>query len=360
MTEVNEKLPAPTGGLPTVSVVIPCRNEARFIGPCLDALLNNGYPLNCLEILVVDGRSEDGTRDVVRRYATEHKIVRLIDNPDKVTPIALNKGIAEAHGEMIMRMDAHTTCHPDYIKRCVEGLVRYGGDDVGGLWRIVPWNDTPMGRAIAKVLSARVGVGNVRYRLADREEPEEVDTIPFFFCRRELFDRVGVFNEKLARIQDMEFKNRLARAGCRVLLVPRAISTYHARSNLKSFWRHNWVDGVWTVWAFADAQVMPVRWRHLVPAAFAATLLAGVLLAIPFHFPWPLVAVAGAYGLVTLLLGSRITLAERDLRYLGLVPSVLITMHLGRGLGSLWGVVRLLLHRRVGRAVSLVLDAIRA
>ena len=360
MVEVNEKPIEAAGDWPTVSIVIPCRNEAHFIGRCLDGLLNNGYPLSRLEILVVDGMSDDGTRDVVRRYATERKIVKLIDNPDKVTPVALNKGIAEAKGEMIMRMDAHTTCHPDYIKRCVEGLMRYGGDDVGGVWRMVPRDDTPMGRAITKALSARVGVGNVRYRLAEQEEPQEVDTVPFFFCRRELFDKVGLFNEKLVRIQDMEFKNRVARAGCRILLVPQAISTYHARSSLKSFWWHNWADGVWTAWAFADAQVMPVRLRHLVPAAFAATLIVTALLAIILHFPWPLVLVAGSYALVTLFLAARIAREERDLRYIALVPLVMTTMHLGRGLGSLWGVARLLFYRRVGHAVSLVLDAIRA
>ena len=266
---------------PMVSIIIPCRNEVRFIANCIDSILSNGFPLERLEILAVDGMSDDGTREIVAYYAARHSSIKLHDNPRKVTPYALNIGIRAAKGDVVMRLDAHTICERDYIARCIRVLFKYGADDVGGTLRIIGRDDTLIGRTIVKALTQRFGVGNLRYRFSQpEEEPEIVDTVAFFCCRRELFQRIGLFNEKLTRIQDMEFKRRLTRAGCKIMLAPGAFADYQARSDLVSFWRHNWSDGVWTVLAFAHAELMPVCWRHLAPAGFVAALIMTGLLAL--------------------------------------------------------------------------------
>jgi GT2 family glycosyltransferase len=256
-----------------------------------------------------------------------------------------------------MRLDAHTVCEKGYISQCVKVLVKHGADDVGGTLRITARDNTLIGRAIVKALTQKFGVGNLRYRFSNPEEPELVDTVPFFCCRRELFQKVGLFNEKLTRIQDMEFKRRLSRAGCKIMLAPGAAASYQARSDLKSFWRHNWADGLWTVLAFAYAELMPVRWRHLAPACLVSALLACGLLAIPFPvFRWIFLAIATLYLLAAFTLSAKIALAERDARYLFLVPMIIVIMHVMRGLGSLWGAVRLLGERRFAHAVRLVLQ----
>ena len=339
-----------------MSIIIPCRNEVLCISACLTSILENGYPLDCLEVLIIDGMSDDGTRDLLREYSARHPFIRVVDNVAKVTPYALNIGIREAKGAVLMRMDAHTVFERGYIARCVEVLLKYGADDVGGTLRIVPRADTFVGRAIVKALTNKFGVGNLRYRFARPEKPEPVDTVAFFCVKRELFQRIGLFNEKLARIQDMEFKRRLARSGCKILLVPGAFADYQARSDLRSFWRHNWSDGVWTVLAFADSDLMPVRWRHLVPAAFAAALVTTLIMALTLPaFAWLFAVVVGVYLMAALTVSIRIAIAEKNPAYVVAVPAVIATMHLARGIGSLWGVVVLFSRRRFGHAVRLAM-----
>jgi glycosyltransferase involved in cell wall biosynthesis len=342
---------------PMVSIIIPCRNEMRFISSCLDSVLNNGFPLERLEILVVDGMSDDGTKEIIQEYAARYGLIRLLDNPYKVTPYAINIGVRAAKGDVVMRLDAHTICERDYIGRCVRVLLKYGADDVGGTLRITAQDNSLVGRAVVKALTLRFGVGNLRYRFARPEEPEIVDTVPFFCCKKELFDKIGLFNEKLTRGQDMEFKRRLTRARCKIMLAPGALADYQARSDLKSFWRHNWSDGMWTVLAFAHAEVMPVRWRHLAPACLVGALfVTGLLVPLYPIFAWLFLGIVGIYTLTALTLCTRIAVAERDLRYAVLVPFIITSMHMMRGLGSLWGLLRLLALRRFVHAIRLVLQ----
>jgi glycosyltransferase involved in cell wall biosynthesis len=215
--------------LPFVSIIIPCRNEQDFIGDCLDSILANEYPKTRLEVLVVDGMSEDRTRSIAENYAQRNDFIRCIDNPKKITPAALNRGIDAARGDILMRMDVHAWYSPQYIAKCVNALDRYPADDVGGIWKIIPRTDKFAGQAIVRTLSHPFGIGNAHYRLASSSEPLWVDTVPFFCCRKEVFRTVGFFNEKLVRTQDMEHKRRLKKAGGKILLVPEIANHYYGR-----------------------------------------------------------------------------------------------------------------------------------
>lgn len=327
---------------PIVSILIPCRNEEQFIGRCLDSILANDYPYEQLEILVLDGMSEDDTRQIVKGYAWNHPFLKLVDNPSRTTPAALNLGIRLTKASIVMRMDAHARYDKHYISRCVEALGRYKADNVGGIWKIVPRTKTLFGQGVAQALAHPFGVGNAQYRYAEGGEPQWVDTVPYFCMRKWKLGEVGLFNEKLTRGQDMEFSLRLRKAGGRTLLLPAVVSYYHARSDVRSFWRHNWVNGVWAILPFAYSAIMPVAGRHLVPLAFVGSVLMTLALGLWIRpLLWLAGGILGAYGLVALIASTQIVWKQRDIRYGFIMPVIFGLLHGVYGLGSLWGLVRL-------------------
>ncbi|GMV50538.1 MAG: hypothetical protein NBKEAIPA_03074 [Nitrospirae bacterium] len=338
---------------PFVTVLVPCRNEAGFIERCLTSVLENGYPLDRLELVVIDGMSDDGTRAILQRMAGPHAALRLIDNPGKTTPKAMNLGIRAAQGDPILRVDAHACLEPGYIRRCVEALEESGADVVCGVMETVPASGGWMGAAIASALGHPFGVGNSYFRI-HVAAPMWVDTV---FCgcyRRSAFERVigsrrtgeqvptGPFNEELMRGQDMDFSLRLRKAGGRMLLVPEIRSLYFARSTLRSFWRQNWNNGVWAILPFAYSEGMPITLRHLIPLLFVTALLATTLLGLVGEvWRWGTVVILNAYGVVSLAVSLRVALRERSVSRLFVMPLVFATLHVGYGLGSLWGLARL-------------------
>ena len=325
--------------LPKVSIVIPCRNEEKFIGKCLDSILANDYPKDRLEILVVDGMSEDGTRTTVQSYAHNYAFMRLLDNPKKIPPAALNIGIANAKGEIIMRMDAHSTYSPHYISGLIGWLEKTQADNVGGVCITLPATQTFMAEAIALALSHPFGVGNAYFRIGVKE-PRWVDTVPFGCYRREVFDRVGMFDERLVRNQDIEFNMRLRRAGGKLFIVPEIQSYYFCRANLGGLWRQNFQNGQWNIYTVALTGKL-LSWRHFVPLCFVAGLLGSGLLSLKFSsFRWLFGAISTAY-LVSAVIASLANSRERLARALVLLPLVFLVLHLSYGLGSLWGIMTL-------------------
>src|SRR3989441_866769 len=264
---------------PLVSIVVQCRNEAEYIRPLLDSILATDYPRDRLEVLVVDGMSDDGTRAVIAAYASRHPVIQLLDNPKRTTPHALNLGITRARGAIIMRMDAHAHYPPNYVADLVGWLERTGADYVGGAWVTLPADETPRARAIAAVLAHPFGTGNSRYRLGTHHV-REVDTLPFGCFRRELFQRVGLFDEELVRNQDEEFTFRVLRAGGRILLVPGVVSSYYARRSLGQLGRMLYQYGFFKpAVALKVGRIMTLR--QLVPPLFVLSVLVSLLAA-----PW--------------------------------------------------------------------------
>jgi glycosyltransferase involved in cell wall biosynthesis len=334
MTSLNEQ--------PFVSIIIPCRNEEKFIDKCLDSIIANDYPRNYLEALVIDGMSEDGTRAVIESYARQYPWIRLIENPREITPVALNIGIKNARGEIIIWMSAHNHYEKDYISRSVENLDKYGADNVGGIMRTMPRVDNFIGRSIVASLSHRFGVGNSYFRL-HTNEPHWVDTVFGGCYRRGVFDRVGRFNESLVRGQDMEFNLRLKKAGAKTLLVPDIVSYYYARSDIKSFWIHNFTNGVWAILPFLYSPIIPVSWRHLVPLAFVGSLIIVAALGLLWTpFFWLFLIILGSYVLASFASSFQIAWREHETKYLIWMPFVFGMLHFAYGFGSLWGGVRML------------------
>ena len=329
-----------TRGVPElVTIVMPCRNERRHIRECLESVLGNGYPLDRLEILVVDGESEDGTRAIITEYAQRYACVRLLSNSRRIIPAALNLGIRAARGDVVMRMDAHATYAPGYIERCVAALNQSGADNVGGVWVVAPpRSEGMMAEAIAVTLSHRFGIGAARYRLGV-DRPTDVDTAPFGCYRRELFDRIGLYDENLSRGEDMEFNLRLRAAGGRVLLVPNVVCYYHPRSTLSDFARHNFSNGIWVCYPLRYGRVA-FSLRHLIPGLFVGILTGSLLANLYWSRAWVLTAVvvgtyAGAAAMASLLVAWR----SRRWYLAPLLPVTFAALHLTYGTGTLVGLL---------------------
>ena len=275
----------------SVSIIIPIRNEAQYIRRCLNSVLSQDYPSDRMEILVVDGMSDDGTREIVQQIIEDRSPdakdepgsgsienearprVVLLDNPKRIVPSALNIGLSQAQGEVIMRIDGHCEIAPDYISRCLELLERTGADNVGGPLKTI--SDTLVGRAISLATSSAFGVGGVRFRCSTN--PGWVDTVFPGAFPRQVFERIGNFDEELVRNQDDEFNFRLRQSGGKIWLDPSIKISYYARSNFRGLWRQYLQYGFYKVRVIQKRGAVP-SWRHLIPAAFVSGLTLTVLL----------------------------------------------------------------------------------
>jgi glycosyltransferase involved in cell wall biosynthesis len=217
---------------PLVTVILPTYNEEKYIGDCLQSLISCSYSKSLFEILVVDGCSSDNTQSVVKKYELGLPKVKLLINERKTVPFAMNLGIRNAKGKVIIRVDAHSIYPCNYIESLVHALDYYKVDNVGGVWETVPADDTNQAQAVALILSTPFGVGNAKYRVGVKK-PIEVDTVPFGCYRRSIFDQVGFYDESLMRNQDDELNARIINNGGKILLLPDLAIRYFARENFE-------------------------------------------------------------------------------------------------------------------------------
>ena len=230
--------------VPLVSIVIPCRNEAGNIESCLRSVLNQEPVEGGFEVLVVDGMSDDGTRDIIQEMAREEDArVRLLDNPQRFQSFAINLGIKAARGQIIVRMDAHTEYASDYLRLCVQMLRENRADNVGGPARTKA--DSYMQRAIAAAYHSPFSVGGARFHNVDYEG--YVDTVTYGCWYKETLLRLGLFDEELIRSQDDELNLRLIRSGGKIWQSPQIKSWYRPRASLKALFKQYEQYGYWKV-----------------------------------------------------------------------------------------------------------------
>lgn len=331
--------PPAAAAAPRVSVVVPCRNERAHVAACVRSLLDGGHPRAALEVIVVDGMSDDGTRDVLAALAATHPEVRVLDNPRRITPAALNLGVSQATGEVICIAGAHSVYPPGYVTALAARLADAGADAAGGVCRTEPADFTVRARAIAAVLAHPFGVGNAHFRIG-AARPRWVDTAAFACYRRDVFARIGGFDETLARNQDDEFNGRLRRRGGRILLVPDVVVRYRARATFGALWRMQWQYGRYKPLVIRRLG-HAATWRQLAPGSFVAALAAALLAA-----PWSgagalaLAALVGAYGAGALAGAAQI--ARRAGPAVGLAAlAAFPVVHVAYGTGFLAGVLAL-------------------
>ena len=316
--------------LPFVSVVMPVRNEAGFIARSIGCVLAQDYPVERLEIIVADGRSTDATREIVAALQAENQCLRLIDNPGGIAPTGLNAAIAEAKGEIIVRVDGHCEIAPDYVRNCVRHLLDDDVEGVGGPIETV--SETPVAAAIAAAMSSPFGVGNSAFRTV-KDKTMLTDTVAFPAYTRAIIERAGRYDEEMVRNQDDEYNYRLRKLGARILLAADVRARYYSRSSLRSLFRQYYQYGYWKV-RVLQKHPRQMRWRQFAPPLFVAALLLGWLVS-----GWFWLALCGVY--LTANLAATIYVARQsDWRYVRWLPLVFLCLHVSYGLGFLVGLVR--------------------
>jgi len=321
-----------------VSLVIPMFNEERFIGALLESVAAQDYPPDRLEVLVVDGDSTDRSAEIVRSFQGRVPGLRLLRNPRRLTPTSLNLGIREARGELYLRMDSHSHMAPDYVRTCVETLLRSGADNVGGLMRAVGTNRRSS--AVALATGSRFGIGGSRFHYAT--VPQDVDTVYLGCYRLERLRNLGGYDESMLINEDDELNFRLSLAGGRIFLDPSIRSTYHPRSSFLALWRQYYRYGRWKVRLMQKHRRL-TSVRHLVPAAWVGSVMLGCAL-----WPWSawggwlLVLALGPYLLANAVFSLAIA-ARAGWRQLPLLPPTFLILHAAYGSGFLAGIVRFVL-----------------
>lgn len=338
----------------SVSIIIPMRNEEKFVSKCLDSVLHQIEGRDDFEIFCIDGASTDSTRRIVLDYRQRDKRIHLIDNPHRIVPVAMNLGIKQAAGDIIMRLDSHAEYGPNYIDKCLEVLQRTRADNVGGYWTTLPGKNTPVARAIAAATSCGFGVGNSAFRLTGPEK--ETDTVPFGTYRRDLFDKIGLFDERLVRNQDIELNSRIRQAGGRIIISPEIKLSYYNRATFRGLWQQAFNNGLWnpyTIWLVGSGLSL----RHFVPAVFVLGIIG---LGVGAFFYGPLRWVSLAYILTYLFAAAVFSMgASRGKRCsVILIVWSFIVLHIAYGLGSLWAIITIPLKfpnrrkKHIGKALA--------
>ncbi|HKS27235.1 MAG TPA: glycosyltransferase family 2 protein [Pyrinomonadaceae bacterium] len=337
----EESLRAAATAPPRVSVVIPCFNEERYIGKVLANLLGQ-YEPESFEIIIVDGMSEDGTRAEVSKFTQQNPQVqvRLVDNPARHIPAALNRGIEAARGELIVRMDAHSVPSVNYVRRLVELLDKGEAEVCGMPWRIEPGAESVVARAIALAVSHPFGIGDARYRNAGLASSEFVDTVPFGAFAKSLWREVGGFNEELLANEDYDFYYRIRRGGGRVLLDAQGYSSYYARPTLTDLARQYFRYGRWKA-AMLKEHPRSVRLRQLVAPVFVLSILSFGALGI-FWTPALLLLLltVASYSLLAATVSVKLAIKGGDFRLAPVLPVVFFIIHSSWGSGFLLSVLR--------------------
>jgi glycosyltransferase involved in cell wall biosynthesis len=345
-TSENSNHPAIFGEVrdkwPFVSVLLACRNEEKYIARCLDSILVNDYPKDRLEILVMDGMSMDRTRGIIHEYAKRCSSLRLLDNPARSFPAAMNTGIRNSSGSLIIIAGAHAVYQPDHISTCVRFHQESGAENVGGALQVEPGADGLFAQAIAAGLASRFGSGNSHVKTGV-QQPIWADTAAFGCYRRELFDKIGMFDERLLGSSDLDLNRRLRIAGGKILLVPDVVVRYFADATWPAFWRHNFADGFWVTYVLKFGS-KAWSWRHWIPFALVASLVVTLALSFFRHgFIWIFLAILSSYTVANIGASAKMAVRKRKGELLLLLPGTFAGRHFAFGAGTSFGLLLLLL-----------------
>jgi glycosyltransferase involved in cell wall biosynthesis len=320
---------------PTVTVVLPVRNEADFIERSLGAVLSQDYPADLVDIVVADGASDDGTTEIVSRMTKTHPRVRLINNPERIVATGLNRAMAQTLSDVIVRVDGHCEIATDYISRCIEHL-QTGVDGVGGPIQTV--GQTPLAQVIATAMSSKFGVGDSAFRTVQGRSLL-ADTVPFPAYTRDIVEKAGGYDTELVRNQDDEYNYRLRKMGARLLLAADVRSRYYSRSSLKSLWRQYRQYGYWKV-RVLQKHPFQMSARQFIPPVFVGALAGSAAVAVTIDRGWILCALVVTSYLVANLTAALSLVRGRRLSRPWMLPVAFATLHLAYGTGFLYGLVR--------------------
>lgn len=319
-----------------VSIICPVYNEVNYIDQCISSMLKQDFPQDQMEIIIMDGMSSDGTREKLQKW--ESPQIRIFENPQRIVPTALNIGIENARGEIIIRIDAHADYPEDYVSVLVRALIDLKADNVGGVCKTLPANNSAKAIAIAVVLGSLFGMGNSYSRIG-ANKIMLVDTVPFGCFHRELFDRIGLFDVDLVRNQDDEFNGRIIREGGKIYLLPSVVVNYYARDTLGKVGRMFFQYGLFK--PLVNRKLgQPATLRQFAPPLFVFAMVSGALLAL--YSPLFLTLYGAFLGLY---LAAALWFAYAGAESKKVIPWVVLSfliVHLNYGLGYWQGIFRLI------------------
>lgn len=316
-----------------VSIIIPCRNEETYIRQCLDSIIRQSYGFENIEVLVLDGCSEDNTPNIIKEYSDKYAQIKYILNKKRIAPAAMNLGIQNAAGDIIVRVDGHVYLENNYIELCIKKLQSSNAECVGG--KIININSDASSEAISLAMSSPFGVGNALFRYTTNEQ--YVDTLAFGAYKKDVFKKIGYFDEELVRNQDDELNYRLIKSGGKILLSPEIVSYYYTRSSFRKLWRQYFQYGFWKV-RVIQKHKKPAAIRHLVPIAFVCSLMLGFALSL-FFKPIRYLFLLEVFLYLFLSFIFSYKVSKGKLVY---IPKIIISffiLHASYGLGFLEGFV---------------------
>ncbi len=317
-----------------ISIIIPVLNEQKYIESCIYSIINADIPN--YELIIVDGGSNDGTLDIIKRFQKKFDSIKLLHNPKKIVPISMNIGIKEAKGDYIIRLDAHADYPVDYFSKLIAWHQKLDADNVGSTIITKVKNKNLKANSIKKTLSHKFGVGNSDFRIGTGDV-KEVDTVPFGCYKKEVFKKYGLYDERLVRNQDIELNKRIINGGGKIYLIPDVQCTYYARENFMDLAKNNFANGKWNILtAYYTKTLTSLSLRHFIPLLFVLSLIFPLPLAlININFLWIALLSLGSYLALVIILSLR--LRDKESSFVYLVASFL-TLHLSYGLGSLIGI----------------------
>lgn len=324
---------------PTVSIIIPCLNEEKNIQTLLDALIQQTYPLNQLEVIIADGNSTDQTRDIIADFQSTHKElkIKMIDNPIRRIPVGLNLAIKAAQGEIITRMDAHAIPANDYVEQSVNALKNGFGANVGGVIDIKPGAKGWIAESISVATAHPLGVGDAKYRWT--KKAGEVDTVAFGTFFKSKAEEIGLFNEELIINEDYEFNTKIRATGGKIWVDPSIRAIYFSRATLKGLARQYFFYGFWKL-KMLRKNPETIRWRQALPPLFVVGILMLLLLSAFLPLARATLAICmGFYLLILLTASTRVSFLKRNIKLVAGIPLAMMTMHLSWGCGFWWSLL---------------------
>jgi glycosyltransferase involved in cell wall biosynthesis len=324
---------------PLLTVIIPARNEARFIDRCLRSIFTADSVPGGIEVIVVDGMSNDGTREMLSDLRRRYANLRVLDNPQRIVPTALNIGVRAARGKWIMPVGAHCEYRADYFRLCLETGQRTNAENVGGGLITLSAESGVVGKLVQAITTHPFGVGNAGFRIGIAEG--SADTVAYSCYRRDVFDRIGFYDERLVRNQDYEFNCRLLKTGGRIWFNPTIQAQYYNQGTMAGLIRQAFVTGQWNPWMWYVAPYS-FAWRHAIPLGFVVALMIALL----FSFVAPQLGIPVLTSiLVAYFFLGVVSSMQQSLRYgiwmLPVLPFLFFAYHFAYGLGGLWGLILL-------------------
>jgi glycosyltransferase involved in cell wall biosynthesis len=318
-----------------VTIILPVRNEEAYIADTIKSLLDQDYPSSLLEIIIADGMSTDKTKENIQPFLKKYPNVSLIINPEKIVSTGLNYSIKKAKGDVIVRVDSHSIYPDNYISMLVKSLIYFNADNVGGVCIAKSKNKSLKSRAIKNALTSPFGVGNSYFRIG-LKTAREVDTVPFGCFKREVFNKIGLFDVDLVRNQDDEFNARMRKNGMKIYIIPEIKITYYTRKTFKALSQMFFQYGYFK--PLVNKKIgKPSTVRQFIPLIFTIYLLSFIFLFFIPEYKYLYLGISFIYCLTNFIFSFKISKYNLFLSF-GTMYAIFL-QHFSYGLGYIKGIV---------------------